>query len=124
MEEQTIAEVIFIHMRTANSVCHILKNLAAAGYLHSTKKKRYPLMVCANDTRMRPAFIAVHSEGVLDINIQKPIQISRYSQWFTSEMVSREFIPTAVDSIDQMAYQQFDFAFLQLDRAEAARPIA
>lgn len=66
-------------------------------------------MVNANGTRMRPAFIAVHNKGVLDIDIEKLIQVSEYSQWFTSETVSREFIPIAVNSIGQTAYQQFDF---------------
>lgn len=61
--------MILPHMRTTNSVCRILKSMEVAGYLHSTKKKRYPLMVNANGTRMRPAFIAVHNEGVLDIDI-------------------------------------------------------
>lgn len=122
--------MILPHMRTTNSVCRILKSMEVAGYLHSTKKKRYPLMVNANGTRMRPAFIAVHNEGVLDIDIEKLIQVSEYSQWFTSEMVSQEFIPIAVNGTGQTAYQQFDFekAFictsLQLDRAEAARLIA
>ncbi len=109
MEEQIINEIIIPHMRTTDSVCRILKSLESGGHLHSTKKKRYLLTVYTNGKSIRPTFIALHSEGILDLDVERLIRENQYSEWFTSDIVSREFIPIMINRIGQTAYQQFDF---------------
>ncbi len=109
MEEETISEVILPHMRTTRSICRILKSLESCGYLHSTKKNRYPLTVYSDGKSLRPAFIAVYNKGILDIDVEKMIQESEYSEWFTSESNDTDLLPVVTNSLGQIAYQKFDF---------------
>lgn len=109
IEEDTIKEVIIPHMRTADSVFRILKCLDICGYLHSTKKMRYPLTVHSNGKSLRPAFIAVRNDGELDMDIEQLIQESAYSEWFSFPCSDISLIPIVTNSIGQAAYQKFDF---------------
>lgn len=109
MEEATIKNVILPAMRTTDNMCRTLKCLDECEYLHSTKKNRYPLVVYSKGKSLRPTFIAIKSNGILDSDVDRMIQESEYSEWFMPSICNENFIPVADNGIGNTAYQEFNF---------------
>ncbi|MCM1219996.1 MAG: hypothetical protein NC548_36450 [Lachnospiraceae bacterium] len=108
MEEDTINKVILPRMRITRSICRILKSLESCGYLHATKKNRYPLTVYSDGRSLRPALIAIYYKGILDLDVERLIQENEYSEWFMPKSDDVSLLPVVSNSIGQVAYQKFD----------------
>ena len=108
MEKSTIEKIILPFMRTADNICRILKCLNECGYLHSTKKNRYPLVVYSNNRSFRPALIALKSNNILDTDVELIIEESRYAEWYSKTPASDQLIPITENNIGGISYQVFD----------------
>lgn len=109
MEESALENIIIPHMRTTDNVCRTLKCLDECGYLHATKKNRYPVVVYSDNKSSRKDLIAVKREDILDTDVDLMIQESRYYEWYLKKSPGKNHIPISTNSIGETSYQFFDF---------------